>query len=129
MDLDQKAMEIELARGTDEGLTNALRIYTEGAFSKSYSEINLSSPLPVDVPDAVVVLGRNAAGGEVRGKLAGPARAGDSIISVTMSAMFKNHQRNVTWGEPPSRNKRLQVTNRVLGLLLLLSHRSFVGQV
>ncbi|CAB9526507.1 expressed unknown protein [Seminavis robusta] len=86
IDLDQKAMEIELARGTDDGLDAALSIYQEGAFSKSYAEITLTEPLQVDVLKGVTVIGRTTDGRDVRGKMAGSFDTGDSIIQVQYSA-------------------------------------------
>jgi len=70
IDLDQFYLEKQLALNTEEGFDDALRIYTEGAYSKSVAEITLTSPLPDT--DTIVV----EKGGQVRGETA----SGDSVI-------------------------------------------------
>lgn len=82
IDLDQQALESQLAAGTDEGMANALRIYTEGAFSKSYAEVTLATPLASALPKGTDVKGTNTAGDEIRGTLMYEAEAGDAIIRV-----------------------------------------------
>jgi hypothetical protein len=86
IDLDQAAMEAQLALSTDQGRNAALKIYTEGAFSKSYAEITLAEALKVDVAKEVVVIGKNADGNEVRGTTTDTFKTGDTIILVQYHA-------------------------------------------
>lgn len=82
IDLDQQAIEAQLAAGTDEGKDNALKIYTEGAFSKSYAEIALDTALANTLSKGVEVVGVNAAGDEIRGAVLDEADVGDRIVRV-----------------------------------------------
>ena len=86
IDLDQKLIEEQLAMETDQGRVIAMKVYTEGAFSKSYAEIQLTQPLPVDVGKGVEVFGQAADGKIVRGKTAAAFKTGDSIIQVQYHA-------------------------------------------
>ena len=79
-------MEDQLALGTDQGRDAALRVYQEGAFSKSYAEITLTEPLKIDVGAGVTVTGKNADGMEVMGKTTDPFKTGDTIILVQYHA-------------------------------------------
>ena len=69
IDRDQGAIEVELARKTNESWQNAQQIYLQGGNSKSYALITLSEPLRSDVPKGTTVTGKNAAGNEVSGKM------------------------------------------------------------
>jgi hypothetical protein len=80
--LDQQAIEQGLAAGTDEGLANALRVYQEGAFSKSYAELNLAAPLTSQIQGGVEVKGKSTAGNEIIGTVMEDADVGDSILKV-----------------------------------------------
>lgn len=82
IDLDQQAIEGQLAAGTEEGMANALRIYTEGAFSKSYAEITLDTPLTSTLPKGTEVVGTNTNNDEIRGTILDEAEASDKIIRV-----------------------------------------------
>ena len=86
IDLDQKLIEEQLAMETDQARVIAMKVYTEGAFSKSYAEIQLTQPLPVDVGKGVEVFGQAADGKIVQGKTAAAFRAGDSIFQVQYHA-------------------------------------------
>ena len=80
--MDQQAIEAQLAAGTDEGMANALRIYSEGAFSKSFAEVTLSEALGSAVPKGTEVSGTNTNGDEIRGVTLDEAEAGDKIVRV-----------------------------------------------
>ena len=69
IDRDQRAIENELARKTNESWQNAQQIYLQGGNSKSYALITLSEPLRNDVPKGTAVTGKNAEGNEVAGKM------------------------------------------------------------
>ncbi len=69
IDRDQRALETELARKTNESWQNAQQIYLQGGNSKSYALITLSEPLRSDVPKGTKVTGVNADGNEVSGKM------------------------------------------------------------
>lgn len=85
IDLDQQAIEAQLAAGTDEGMANAMKIYSEGAFSKSYAEVTLDAALASSLPKGAEVQGTNTNGDEIRGATLDEADAGDKIIRVQYS--------------------------------------------
>lgn len=85
IDLDQQAIEAQLAAGTDEGKANARSIYTQGAFSKSYAEIVLDTPLANTLSKGVEVVGASADGTEIRGAVLDEAVSGDKIVRVQYS--------------------------------------------
>jgi len=80
IDLDQEAMEIQLSLANDEAYSNALRIYTEGAYSKSVAEVSLSGPLPVDIEKGTPFMGKTASGNQVAGKAFEDNAAGSTSI-------------------------------------------------
>ena len=81
-------MENELARKTNESWRNALAIYENGGFSKSYALITLSTPLKSEVPKgtAIMVMGKNAAGNEVAGKMNDTTAAG--VVNVNVKVQY-----------------------------------------
>ena len=83
LDLDQAAMETELAKMTDAGFTNAKAIYQGGGNSKSYASITLSTALTSAISSGETVIGVNANGVAVYGSMKSSAAVGDSTISVT----------------------------------------------
>jgi len=82
IDLDQAAIEAELAKKTPEAFQTALRIYQEGGYSKSYAQITLISPLTTFVGTGTTIIGRNADGNEVAGKAYEDYQSGTSVIKV-----------------------------------------------
>ena len=82
IDLDQAAIAAQLALGTDQGRAKAMGVYTEGAFSKSYAEIKLTSPLSIDVGKGVEVVGKTATGDEVRLKILTAVKTGDNVFQL-----------------------------------------------
>lgn len=85
IDLDQQAIESQLATGTEEGFAAALRIYQEGAFSKSYAEVKLDTALTMDLPAGTEIVGSNSNDDEIRGTLLDEAEAGDVMVRVQYS--------------------------------------------
>jgi len=69
IDLDQEAMENQLALANEEAYANALAIYSEGAHSKSTAKVTLASPLANAGTKGTKVTGRNADENQVVGKL------------------------------------------------------------
>lgn len=68
IDLDQKAIETQLALKTDSSFTNARKIYEEGGYSKSYAQITLTSGLTSSIAKGADIMGVNGDGNEVAGK-------------------------------------------------------------
>jgi hypothetical protein len=66
--LDQEEMELQLALGNDEAYANALKIYSEGAYSKSTAKVTLSAAIGSAISKGTAVTGKNAAGNQVIGK-------------------------------------------------------------
>lgn len=82
IDLDQQAIEAQLAADTDGGMAAAMKIYTEGAFSKSYAEVTLDTALASTLPKGTEVVGKNTNGDEIRGSTLDEADGEDKIIRV-----------------------------------------------
>jgi len=93
IDLDQEAMEGQLALQNEDAYANALEIYVEGAYSKSVAEITLSAPLPIDVEKGTLIMGRGADGNQVAGKAYEDNAAGalDIIVQYQTSDSQKNY--------------------------------------
>ena len=71
-----------MAAGTDEGLANARKIYQQGAFSKSYAALNLTTPLTSQLQMEVPVTGKSTTGDEIRGTVLEDADVGDTVLNV-----------------------------------------------
>mmetsp|Transcript_55071 Transcript_55071/g.133798 ORF Transcript_55071/g.133798 Transcript_55071/m.133798 type:complete len:512 (-) Transcript_55071:94-1629(-) len=82
LDLDQQAMELELAKCTAESLSAAERIYTEGGYSKSVAEITLSSPLVSPVSSGTKVTGTAIDGSQVVGKAYADYSTGSTSFAI-----------------------------------------------
>lgn len=82
LDLDQEAMEQQLSLANEDSYAQALRIYSEGAYSKSVAEITLTQALPMDVEKATVIMGVGADGNQVAGKAYEDNAAGATSIIV-----------------------------------------------
>jgi hypothetical protein len=82
IDLDQKALESQLALKTPEGFESAQRIYKEGGNSKSYAQVFLSAPLGTDIKKGDSIMGRNSEGNEVSGTAYQDYGANDQTIKV-----------------------------------------------
>lgn len=80
IDLDQEAMEIQLSLANEDSFNAALRIYTEGAYSKSVAEVTLATPLPSDVEKGTLIMGKGADGNQVAGKAYEDNAAGSTSI-------------------------------------------------
>ena len=86
IDLNQNLIEEQLTMETEQGRVIAMKVYTEGAFSKSYAEILLDQPLQVDVAKGVEVIGRSVDDRIVLGKTMAAFKTGNSIIKVQYTA-------------------------------------------
>ena len=73
-------IEAQLALGTDQGVQAALKVYSQGAFSKPYAEVTLSTGLGVDVAKGVTVMGMNADGKQIRGLTMTATKTGDTVL-------------------------------------------------
>jgi len=82
IDLDQAAIEKQLGYGTTDSFSAARMIYNEGGHSKSHAVLTLAAPLIGDISRKDEVVGKNAAGNEIRGKAYADAAAGVSLIKV-----------------------------------------------
>merc|ERR1711935_1223249 len=82
IDLDQEAMEAQLALANDDAYTVAKAIYEEGAFSKSVATVTLSAPLAADVTKGTAFEGVNAAGDTVLGKAYEDNAAGATSVII-----------------------------------------------
>jgi hypothetical protein len=80
LDLDQKAMESELSKATDQSFAKAKEIYNDGAHSKSYAKITLSAGLPASVNKGQAATGVDGSGNEVAGKMYATYQAGDTEV-------------------------------------------------
>lgn len=93
IDLDQEAMEQQLALANEEAYSAAKRIYEEGAFSKSVATVTLSAPLAIDVEKGTPFMGVDADGNQVAGKAYSDNAAGASkvVIQYKTSDSQKNY--------------------------------------
>mmetsp|Transcript_19089 Transcript_19089/g.37919 ORF Transcript_19089/g.37919 Transcript_19089/m.37919 type:complete len:502 (+) Transcript_19089:223-1728(+) len=87
IDLDQQAIQIELAKLTGDGFQNAKEIYQEGGYSKSYAVIKLNSSLTSQVTKGTVITGRDTTNEMVNGKAYSTYEAGVSEIIVQYSTL------------------------------------------
>jgi len=82
IDLDQQAMEQQLALANEDSFAAALRIYTEGAFSKQVAKVTLSAPLAIDVKKGTAFMGENAIGNQIAGKAYADNAAGATSVII-----------------------------------------------
>jgi len=80
IDLDQAALERQLALATDESFAAAKAIYQEGGHSKSYAIVVLSSPLVSGVSKGTAITGVTADGAPVQGKAYADHPAGETEL-------------------------------------------------
>jgi len=82
IDLDQEAIEDQLAIGSDVSFEKARRIYSDGGHSKSVAEVTLSSPLTRGMGKFSMVSGKSANGLPIYGKLYDNYPNGDTRIEI-----------------------------------------------
>jgi hypothetical protein len=82
LDLDQAELEQQLAGGTDESFAIAKSIYTDGAFSKSFATVTLTTALMQPLNKGDEVIGATETGDEVNGKLLKDYPLGSPTIDV-----------------------------------------------
>jgi hypothetical protein len=75
-------MEEQLALGTTDSYILAQKIYEEGAYSKSYAEVTLSTELSGAVQEDAEAVGKDASGGEVRGRAMESATKGATTLQI-----------------------------------------------
>jgi hypothetical protein len=77
-----QAIELELASGTNESFEKALKIYKNGAFSKSVARITLSTPLASSVAEGDQITGLTSDGTDVVGKAYSSYSTGADVIEI-----------------------------------------------
>jgi len=82
LDLDQKFMELELAKKTDTGLINAKAIYEKGGNSKSYAELELTELITVEIAEDLPVEGIAIDDNVVTGTVYKTAGTNQKIVKV-----------------------------------------------
>jgi hypothetical protein len=82
LDLDQKAMEGQLALKTPQSFAKANDIYSQGAFSKTYAKLTLDAPLTTAVSAGVQVFGITSDGTQIGGTTYKAASVGDTLLQV-----------------------------------------------
>lgn len=82
IDLDQQEIEIQLSDGTDDSISIAKYVYEQGAFSKSYAQVKLNSPLQEVLEKGTGIEGKNADGKDVYGKALGKFDKGSTEIEI-----------------------------------------------
>jgi hypothetical protein len=68
IDLDMESIEKLLGVGTADSFKIAREVYEEGAHSKSYAEVNLSTPLTSPISAGDPLIGKSSAGTQIRGE-------------------------------------------------------------
>jgi len=87
LDLDQKAIQIELAKLTGDGFQNAKEIYQEGGYSKSYAEIRLDTSLSEQLTKGTEITGKDTTNEMINAKSYSTYEAGVSNIIVQYSTL------------------------------------------
>jgi len=82
IDLDQKALEQELAMQNQDSFERALRVYNEGAFSNPVAQISLMTPLDAAFWKGTPVIGISQTGNRVDGTLYNSVLAGETAITI-----------------------------------------------
>jgi len=82
VDLDVHAIKKELGKQNDEGWTNAMAIYRQGAFSKPIATLTLSKPLQDSISSGTRVTGMAMDGSDIVGKTVGKTAANDTNIRI-----------------------------------------------
>ncbi|CAJ1948867.1 unnamed protein product [Cylindrotheca closterium] len=102
IDLDQAAIETELAKQTDSSFATAGNIYNQGGSSKSYAQITLSTPLSSAIQNDAVIVGTNADGSSTVGKAYEDYPQGTTSLKVQYqtSDMQANHVTCMVGGLP-----------------------------
>jgi hypothetical protein len=85
IDLDQQEIEVQLSDGTDDSISIAKAVYEEGAFSKSYAKVKLTTPLSSKLNKGDKIKGKNADGKDVDGKALKTFESGVRDIEVQYS--------------------------------------------
>jgi len=85
IDLDQKAIEAQLAIGTNEAFGAARKIYNTGGNSKVYAQVTITPALTKAIAKGDSIMGRGTEDQEVAGKTGQAYEAGDSNIKVYYS--------------------------------------------
>lgn len=80
IDLDQRAIETELDKQTNDSFALATRIYNDGAYSKLYAKITLSSRHLKMVHKGAEIIGKDASGQVVHGVAFSTYSAGNQVI-------------------------------------------------
>lgn len=82
IDLDQEAIESQIALATDASFSNAKTIYQNGGHSKSYAEVQLSQALGQTISKGTTISGVDANGNEAVGKAYADAVSGSSVLQI-----------------------------------------------
>jgi len=82
LDLDQAAMETQLALGTAESFSVAKALYTNGAHSRSLATVTLSSALSSPINADTPVTGKSVKGHDLKGIVYEDYSAGTSVIQI-----------------------------------------------
>ena len=90
IDLDQDAMEDQLADSAGPSWTNAKAVYTQGGFSKSYARFTLTSP--ITATEDAVVTGVTASGDAVSGTVKSSVTA-----STTLDVVYDTSEVQATY--------------------------------
>jgi hypothetical protein len=75
-------MEQQLSLANEDSYAAALKIYSEGAFSKSVATVTLTTPLPLDVQKGTAIMGVGPDGNQVAGKAYEDNAAGATTLLV-----------------------------------------------
>jgi len=93
LDLDQKYMEIELAKETTTGYVNAQAIYQLGGNSKSYAEITLDDAIQFGIAKGTTVEGPSIGGGRTFGTVYRNVPTGQKKVRI----LYDTSEDQSTW--------------------------------
>lgn len=86
IDLDQQAIEVQVALGTAESFTAAKNIYEQGAFSQSIALLTIAAPLPVEVKKGTVLTAVAQNGVLTKGYALEDHAVGDTVVKFEYAA-------------------------------------------
>lgn len=95
LDLDQEAIEQQLALASPQGYEAAFRIYSKGSHSKSVAEVNLEGPLSEAVEKGTLIMGVTSNGNQVAAQALEDTPSGAESLSVQYQ--ISDSQKNYVW--------------------------------
>lgn len=100
--MDVHAIKKELGKQNDEGWSNAMAIYRQGAFSKPIATLTLTEPLQDSISSGTAVTGMAMDGSEIFGETFGKTGTNDTSLRIAYDndVMVTGHTHCSVGGNP-----------------------------